>query len=330
MKHDTTYKHWDGAHLGIWSRRAVIATNGLKSCLQVKWMRRVITLCWAAGMMQVVILFLLGQLLIADSIVVQWVGNLSPQLQAIGRALVGWLEQHPEISVRTTYNLLFFFFSSNLLTLTLIAIALAMPHLITSDLSSNAIIVYSSKAVGRFDYLLGKFGTLFCLMTLTWLGPVCVAWLFGNFLSTNWHFFWHSRAALGHTLLYVLGSMTILSVLALGVSAISTRAKATVSLWVALWLLGNAFVPIAIKTKPWLKFFSLSFNLQQISLAVFKLKDDFQLATDNIPFFGEMLKGIRRQANSVMQTPEMGGAIWGLSIMLAVSVIIILRKVKPE
>jgi ABC-2 type transport system permease protein len=330
MKHDSSYKHWEGKHLGIWSRRAVIAANGLKSCLEVKWMRRVITLSWAAAMLQVALLFFLGQLLIADSVVVQWLGNLNPQLQSIGRALVGWLEQHPEVSVRTTYNLLFYYFSSNLLTLTLIAIALAMPHLITRDLSSNAIIVYSSKAVGRFDYLFGKFATLFCLMTLTWLGPVCVAWFLGNLLSTNWHFFWHSRAALSHVLSYVLCSMLVLGVLALGVSAISSRAKATVSLWIALWLLGAAFIPIGFMTKPWLKFFSLTFNLEQISLAVFKLKDDFQLASDNIPLFGNMLRGMRRQTYSVLQNPETTGAICGLGIMLALAVVVIVRKVKPE
>jgi len=330
MKHDTSYQHWEGAHLGIWRRRAVIAANGLRSCLQVKWMRYLITLCWAGCLVQVTLLFCLGQLLIADSVVVQWLGNLNPQLQAIARALVGWLEQHPEISVRTTYNLLFYFFSANLLTFTLIAIALAMPHLITRDLSSNAIIVYSSKAIGRFDYLLGKVMTLYGLMTLTWLGPVCVAWFLGNLLSTNWHFFWHSRVALGHALVYALCSMTILSVLALGISAISVRAKATVSIWIAFWVLGNALVPIGLHTKPWLKFFSFSFDLEQISLAIFRLKNDFDLATTNIPFFGDMLRGLRRQANSVLQTPEPGAAIWGLAVMLALAALIVWRKVKPE
>lgn len=328
--HDTHYKHWDGAHLGIWSRRAVIAGNGLKSCLQVKWMRYLVTLCWAACLAQVALLFFLGQLLIADSAVVQWLGNLNPQLQAIGRALTTWLEQNPQISVRTTYNLLFYAFTSNLTTFTLIAVALAIPHLITRDLSSNAIIVYSSKAVGRFDYLLGKFATVFGLLGLTWLGPVLVAWFLGNLLSTHWHFFWHSRVALGHALLVVLASMAILSVLALGVSAISSQAKATVSLWIGLWILGNALVPIAHQTKPWLKYFSLQFNLAQMSLAVFQLRNDFQLAEDNIPFFGELLRPMRRQQFAALQNPEIGGAILGLGILLVLSIFIISKRVKPE
>ncbi|MDA1274138.1 MAG: hypothetical protein O2960_08805 [Verrucomicrobia bacterium] len=328
--HDTHYKHWEGRHLGIWSRRAVIAGQGLKSCLQVRWMRYIVTLCWASALLQVFLLFFLGQLLVADSIVVKWLSNLNPRLQAVGAALTGWLEQHPEISVRTSFNLLFYYFTSNLLTLTMIAIAISIPHLITRDLSSNAIIVYSSKAIGRFDYLLGKFATVVGLMVLTWLGPACAAWFTGNLLSPNWHFFWHSRLALGHTLLYLGSSMAILGILALGVSAISSRAKATTSLWVAMWLVGNALIPIAHETKPWLKHLSFSYNLEQLGLAVFQIQNDFRAAEQNIPFFGDMIRTIREQSRSTFDAPNLNGALLGLGAMMIISIVIIVRKVKPE
>jgi hypothetical protein len=328
--HDASYKHWDGGHLGIWRRRAVIALNGLKGCLQNKWMRHLVVLCWGAALIMVAVLFVIGQLLVADSIVVQWVGNLNPQLQAFVRSLISWLEQHPEVSVRTTQNVLFFLFSTNLVTLSLVAIAIAIPYLITRDMASNAIIVYSSKAVGRFDYLLGKFATVFGLLCLTWLGPLCVAWFLGNFLAPNWNFFWHSRAALGNVLLYVLTSMVILSLLALGTSAISSKEKTTVSLWIVWWVVGNVLVPIGHQTKPWLKFFSFRFNLDQISLAVFRLGDDLHLAENTIPILGNLLRGIRSQTLVNLDNPAIGGAIFGLAIMLAIATFIIAKKVKPE
>ena len=326
--HDSGYKHWQGEHLGIWSRRAVIAITGLKSCLQVKWMRYLVTLCWGAAMAQVAVLFCLGQLLVSDSAVVRWLGTLNPQFQTIGQVLTTWLEQHPEVSVRATYDVLFFFFSTPLSTFTLIAIALAIPHLITRDLSSNAMIVYASKAIGRFDYLAGKFGTVLGLVALTWLGPVLLAWLLGNFLSPNWGFFWHSRLALGHSLLFVAAGMLILGILGLGVSASSGRARSTVSLWIALWLLGNGLVPIAIQTKPWLKFLSFKFNLDQISLAIFKLKEDLHVLQDNLPFLREMMD--RRLDQGGWQQPELGGAVFGLAIMLVVALVILIRKARPQ
>ena len=47
--HDVNYKHWEGTHLGVWSRRWAIAKNGLVACLQVRWMAYLVVLCWARG-----------------------------------------------------------------------------------------------------------------------------------------------------------------------------------------------------------------------------------------------------------------------------------------
>src|SRR5262245_20024186 len=109
--HDISYQHWDGAHIGLWRRRMVIARAGIVACLQTRGMRQLVGMCWMAGLAMTVILFMVGQLLVTNSIVVQWAGNLNPQLQSFVRLLTAWLEQHPEISVRTTQNLLFHYFS---------------------------------------------------------------------------------------------------------------------------------------------------------------------------------------------------------------------------
>ena len=56
--------------------------------------------------------------------------------------------------MRTTQNVLFYYFCINLMRLSIFALGMAMPLLITEHLASNAIIIYSSKAVSRGDYLL--------------------------------------------------------------------------------------------------------------------------------------------------------------------------------
>ena len=101
-----------------------------------------------------------------------------------------------------------------------------IPLLITRDLASNAIVIYSSKAVTRGDYLLGKFATAFGFLTLTWLGPVCAAWFLGNLLAPDWTFFLaRARARWRTFLIYGLSSMAVLSLLALGVSALSSQGE---------------------------------------------------------------------------------------------------------
>jgi len=328
--HDISYKHWDGAHLGLWSRRLVIARNGVTACLRNKWMRHLVVLCWVAALGMTVMLFCVGQLLVADSIIVQWVGTFNPGLQSFAHLLTSWLEQHPEISVRTTQNVMFHYFGTYLMRGSIFALGMAIPLLITRDLASNAIIIYSSKAVSRGDYLLGKFSTAFGLMALTWLGPVCAAWFLGNLLAPDWRFFWHSRAALFNVLIYGLSSMTILSLLAMGVSAISPKEKSTAALWYIWWIIGGVIAPIAAHTQPWLRHLSFNYNLDQIALAVFRLGDDLNTVQDNIPIFGDMLRNSRPATLAALNAPAIHGAVLASALMLGLAALIIRKRVKPE
>jgi ABC-2 type transport system permease protein len=328
--HDAGYQHWQGHHLGIWHRRATIAVQGIHGCLQGKWMRHLILICWTISLAQVALLFMVGQLLVRDSMVVTWVANLNPDLQIFAQGLTAWIEQHPEISVRCTQNLLFFFFSTNLLGLSFIAIALALPHLISRDLASNAMVIYASKAINRVDYCLGKLGVMLGLLCMTWLGPLLTAWLMGNLLAPRWHFFWHARAALANTLFFALLTMGLLSVLALGVSAVSSREKGAVSLWIGAWLAGKMFVSMAQHGRPWLKHLSVSYDLEQVSLAIFRLGEDVRLAQDNIPVFGQLLRGIRAETLNRLNDPDLGGAVVALVILLTLAVVILAIKVRPK
>ena len=321
--HDFRYQHWEGRHCGIWRRRWVIALNGLKSCLDNRWARNLVLTAWTVAMAAVGILFLIGQLLVPDSIAYDMMKPLDGQTRGLLEGLKMWLTERPEISVRVAYNMLFYFFAFTLYWLTMISTALAIPHLISRDLSSRAIIIYSSKAVSRFDYFLGKFGTIFGLLSLVWLGPVLAAWLAGNLLAQDWSFFWHSRGALFNALLYVTVSMLAISVLSLGISALSSKPRMAMSYWIAFWLVGDA-VGAAASITP---FLSVSHNLKQISLRIFNLGGEVQLAQEAIP----VLKGVMRSPLGWwLEAPGIGGALTALAVMLALAVIIMTQRVKPE
>jgi ABC-2 type transport system permease protein len=329
--HDISYQHWTGAHLGVWHRRWAIARNGLTASLRIKWMRNLLMLGWGGALGMIMLMFLIGQLLVADSIVVRWIGGFSSELQLFARMLTSWLEQHPEISVNTTQNLLFYWFSTRLLKIGIIALGMIMPVLITRDLASSAIIIYSSKAVSRGDYLLGKFSTAFGLLTMAWFAPLCVAWLMGNLLAPDWKFFWHSRHALFHTAAFGLISMAVLSLLALGVSAISTKEKSTIALWYIWWVFGGVLAPIATNTQPWLRHLSFGYNLDQIALAIFRLGKDLTVAQDNIPVFGEVFRHwLPPRIMSAINEPTVSGAVFSLVFLVGIAALIVHKRVKPE
>jgi ABC-2 type transport system permease protein len=328
--HDIRYQHWEGSHVGLWGRRLVIARNGLMAFLQTKGVWQLVGMCWITGLVMTAVLFLVGQLLVADSVVVQWAGNLNPQLQMFVRLLTTWLEEHPEISVRTTQNILFHYYAIYLMPVSIFALGILVPTLITRDLASNAIIIYSSKAVSRGDYLLGKFSTAFAVLAVTWLGPICAAWFVGNLVAPDWRFFWHSRAALGHALVFVLGGMIVLSLLAMGMSSVSTKEKSTPAFWYMWWIFGGVITPIAAHTQPWLRHLSFNYDLNQIALAIFQPANDIKIAQDNIPLLGDMLRNIRPETMEALASPAFKGAIVGLIVMALVAALIIRRRVKPE
>jgi ABC-2 type transport system permease protein len=328
--HDTSYQHWDGAHLGLWRRRLTIAHNGLTAALRNRWLRHGLVLCWSSALAMAGLLFMIGQLLVADSLVVKWAAEFGTGPQLFSQTLTNWLVQHPEISVRTTQNTLFFFFCTWLLRAGIFILGLAIPVLITRDLASNAITIYSSKAVSRGDYVLGKFSAAFGLLAMAWLGPVCAAWFLGNLLAPDWRFFWHSRAVLVNALAFGLCGMAVLGALALGVSACSTREKTSTSVWYVWWIFGGVVAPIAAQTQPWLRHLSFNYNLDQLALAVFRLGDNLNTARENTPVIGNMPRSARPQTLAELNAPTAWGAVFWLLGMVLLAALAVRRRVKPQ
>ena len=124
--------------------------------------------------------------------------------------------------------------------------------------------------------------------------------------------------------------MTILSVLALGVSATSSKEKATPGFWLMWWIIGGVVVPIASQTKPWLRHISFNFDLEQLALALFRPGNDIQIARDNIPILGNMLGNIPPQTMAELEHPAVGGTVLALLLMLGAAAWIIRKRVKPE
>jgi hypothetical protein len=268
--HDATYKHWVGAHRGIWYRRAAIAGKGLRGCLANRWMRHLMVLCWVGALGLTVILFAVGQLLVADSLIVQWSAGLNPALQIFARLLTQWLELPRKSPCgRRKYFVL---------PLPAGCCRSGSRHRGGISASHYARSLQQChhcpfvEGGGRMDYLLGKFATVSAQPGDHLAGSAGRPWFVGNLLAPDWHFFWHSRLALFNTALYVLSSMFVLSLLALGLSAISSKEKTSVGIWLAWWIVGYVLVGIAHDTKPWLKHLSFNHNLHEVALAIFRLR----------------------------------------------------------
>jgi len=124
--------------------------------------------------------------------------------------------------------------------------------------------------------------------------------------------------------------MAILSVIALGVSAVSAKERSTTAVWYLWWILGGVVAPIALHTKPWLQHLSFNYNLEQIGLGIFRLGNDLTTAQKNIPIFGEMLRNIPPPVIEALNAPAVWGAVLASVLMLGLAGVVIHRQVKPE
>ncbi len=270
------YQHWDGAHEGIWRRRYVIARGALEGCLKLKWLQRLVAGCWLAALGMIILLFFYSQLVDSTSALADWMGAEDAQLKMMIFSLELLIQQNPALAISVPWNLVFGFYALMLFYPTMLVLTLAVPRIIATDLSSNAIVVYASKAVSRWDYLLGKLGAVVGLLLLTWVGPLVFAWLGGNLLAPNWSFFWHTREALVDSLVFGLAGLGFLAVLALGVSSLSANGKVVTFAWLALWLLGWGMEKPAEETHTrWLRHLSFRYNLSQVHTRVFNPRETF-------------------------------------------------------
>jgi ABC-type transport system involved in multi-copper enzyme maturation permease subunit len=273
------YRRWEGSHEGIWRRRLVIAGGMLQGCLKGKWLQRLVASCWIAALGQIILLFFYSQLMSEGSAVYELFagdGEEDEGFTLVLSALSIFSKQNPELAISVPWKIVFGFYSLMLFWPTMLVLTVAVPRIISADLSSNAIVLYASKAVSRWDYLLGKLGAVAGLIMLTWVGPILFAWLGGNLLAPSWKFFWLTREALFSSITFGLVGLGFLAVLTLGISALSPNGKVVTFAWLALWLLGWGMEAPAEATRTeWMRHLSFRYNLSQVHTRVFSPGDTF-------------------------------------------------------
>jgi len=120
-----------------------------------------------------------------------------------------------------------------------------------------------------------------------------------------------------------------LSLLALGVSALSSKEKTTPFFWFLWWIFGWIVTPIAQHTEPWLRYLGFGFNLHQIELHTFRVGEKIQNMTDSIPVLGGILH-LRETTRTALETPHIAGTCAALLLMLGLAAWIVNQRVKPE
>lgn len=236
------YRHWEGRLVSPLLRWWSITRTGISLAFRSKVLRRVLYFAWAP-------LLYFGPLFFA----VGYITDPSREFQAssqwnvmakefFGPELGARLVNDPESvrplvwSVAFSY---FFMFSQGILTF--LVAGIVGPPLIAQDVRSKAFLLYFSKPINRWEYLLGKAGVVLFYVFLVTLFPALVLYVLSIAFSP-------SLGTLPDTGVMVLriglasGLIAVPStLLVLCLSSVTRDSRYAAFGWFAIWVLGEVF-----------------------------------------------------------------------------------------
>jgi ABC-2 type transport system permease protein len=238
--HDVGYRSWRGPQRPA-GAAGVIATTGIRLAWKSRWLRRVILFAWSPAL-----LFAGGFFAFEQAIDEGAIGagrQVSRRLDGFGlfgsllaESLGGSLDD-PDQARRTVWSrLLLAFMRAPQAVLLAVVVGLVAPRLIAGDLRAKAWLVYFTRPVSRWGYILGKVGVLAAIVSLVTLVPALVLWLVGVLVSPS---AWVAVATwdLPLRILAAAAAVTIPTVLlALAYSSLTAETRIAAFAWFATWV----------------------------------------------------------------------------------------------
>jgi ABC-type transport system involved in multi-copper enzyme maturation permease subunit len=223
---DQGYQHWQGQVAGHGWRWLAIARHGVRVNMKSVWVRILIILSWIPALV-------LAGFVCFWGLVEQRTG------WAIGlfKGLPG-VYADPTAFRQTAWTFSFSFFLNVEMIFAMVVVMSVGPGLISRDLRFNALQLYFSRPIRRFDYFIGKLGTIAWFLLLVTVAPSILAWVLGVLFSLSFT----AAIATFPILLGVVVYGLILSVsaglLMLAISSLTRRSGYVVLMWFGIWMGG--------------------------------------------------------------------------------------------
>ncbi|HEX7901304.1 MAG TPA: hypothetical protein VF950_26330 [Planctomycetota bacterium] len=234
------YRHWEGERTSPWLRWTAISRTGISLAFRSKILRRLVFIAWAPLLYFGPFFFGVGY--VTDSkLTIRERAEWTPMLRGVlGKDMAQRVQNDPESLRPLIWSVAFHRFIAvpqGLIMILLVAIAGA--PLIAQDVGSKAFLVYFSKPITKWEYLLGKAGTVMFFILLVTLFPALVLYAVSIAVSP-------SMRAVGDTWTTVprlFASAAAVSIpataLILFLSSLAREARYVAFGWIAIWALGE-------------------------------------------------------------------------------------------
>jgi hypothetical protein len=225
---DQGYQHWHGQLAGHAWRWLAVTRQGVRAGLKSRWTILLLILSWVPAIGLAAILVLWGLIEQKSTLITPLLNLLKPPHEFLA---------DPGAYRMIVWRLAFFYFLQVELIAAMILTLLMGPSLISQDLRFNAIPLYFSRPLRRFDYFAGKLGVIGTILAAVAILPACTAWLLGVLFSLDLSIIKDTFGLLCGTIAY--GVVVVLSAgtLMLALSSLSRNSRFVGLFWIGLWFI---------------------------------------------------------------------------------------------
>lgn len=228
---DQGYQHWAGELSGHAWRWLAITRQGVRVQLRKRWTKWAVSSAYAPAL-------LLAAAVIVWGLLEQGSSLLDP-IRFLLEGLPEEIRDGPKRYRMAFWTMAFHFFFSVQTFFVMILVLMVGPDLISQDLRFNAVPLYFSKPLTRFDYFMGKFGIIAFFLAMVTIVPAAAAWLIGVAFSFELSVFRDT----GRILLGSIGFGVVLAlsagVLMLALSALTRNSRFVGAMFIGIWIISN-------------------------------------------------------------------------------------------
>jgi ABC-2 type transport system permease protein len=229
---DQGYQHWKGALSSHAWRWLAITRQGLRGQLKgsISIIRILLLLAWMPALVLVVVLALWGMFEQGSQTVISLLQPILPP----------GIASDPHAYRHALWTIAYSIFFKVEIFYIMLLVVISGPNLISRDLRFNALPLYFSRPLTRWDYFLGKLGVIAAIVAAVAVVPAAAAYVLGVCFSLDLSVIRDTWRLLPGCILYGLVIVVSAGTIMLALSSLSRRSLYVGIAWFGLWVISSA------------------------------------------------------------------------------------------
>ena len=235
--HDVGYRAWSGLKSYRWMRWWVVAAVGIQLAFRTSWLSRMLAFSWIPAVAIGVGFFAYEQSIVNPTLRVG-IANLVMLASANEELAHAVLHSPEDVRHEVWSSLVLAFFRYPQAIMMLITIGIVAPKLIAYDLRNRGYLLYFSRPLRIWEYMLGKSLILWFFLALITTIPAVCLYVVGVLLSPHLNVV---ELTWDIPLRILIASATLMlptGAVALACSAMTIESRYAAFSWFALWIVG--------------------------------------------------------------------------------------------